>query len=40
MDNRPAGIVTTYGGLKLLPFWDPLRDDPRFKKIVASVAPK
>jgi hypothetical protein len=25
--------------LKLLPFWDPLRGDPRFEKIVASLAP-
>jgi serine/threonine protein kinase/Tfp pilus assembly protein PilF len=30
----------TYGELKLLPFWDPLRGDPRFEKIVASLAPK
>jgi TolB-like protein/Tfp pilus assembly protein PilF len=30
----------SYGGLKLLPFWDPLRGDPRFEKIVASLAPK
>jgi serine/threonine-protein kinase len=30
----------TYGRLKLLPFWDPLRGDPRFEKIVASLAPK
>jgi TolB-like protein/Flp pilus assembly protein TadD len=29
----------TYGQLKL-PFWDPLRGDPRFEKIVASLAPK
>ena len=29
----------TYGHLKLLPFWDPLRGDPRFEKIVASLAP-
>ena len=34
----PAGV--TYGELKLSPFWDPLRDDPRFEKIVASLAPK
>jgi len=33
-------IPTTYGGLKLLPWWDPLRGDPRFEKIVASLAPK
>jgi hypothetical protein len=26
--------------LKLFPFWDPLRGDPRFEKIVASPAPK
>jgi len=30
----------SYGHLKLLPFWDPLRGDPRFEKIVASLAPK
>ena len=30
----------TYGRLKLLPFWDPLRGDPRFEKIVDSLAPK
>jgi TolB-like protein len=29
-----------YGALKLLPFWEPLRGDPRFEKIVASLAPK
>jgi TolB-like protein/Tfp pilus assembly protein PilF len=32
--------LVSYGGLKLLPFWDPLRGDPRFEKIVASLAPK
>ena len=26
----------SYGQLKLLPFWDSLRGDPRFEKIVAS----
>jgi cell wall assembly regulator SMI1 len=26
--------------LKLLPWWDPLRGDPRFEKIVADLAPK
>jgi hypothetical protein len=29
----------TYGELKLLPFWDPLRSDPRFEEMVASLAP-
>jgi hypothetical protein len=32
--------LLSYGQLKLLPFWDPLRGDPRFEKIVASLAPK
>jgi TolB-like protein/class 3 adenylate cyclase/Tfp pilus assembly protein PilF len=35
-----ASIALSYGALKLLPFWDPLRGDPRFEKIVASLAPK
>ena len=30
----------SYGQLKLLPYWDPLRGDPRFEKIVDSLAPK
>ncbi|HEY7001629.1 MAG TPA: protein kinase [Candidatus Udaeobacter sp.] len=30
----------SYGDLKLLPYWDPLRGDPRFEQIVASLAPK
>ena len=30
----------SYGQLKLLPFWDPLRGDPRFEKIVSSLAPE
>ena len=34
----PAG--PTYGHLRLWPHWDPLRGDPRFEKIVASLAPK
>ncbi|HEV2806657.1 MAG TPA: winged helix-turn-helix domain-containing protein [Chthoniobacterales bacterium] len=29
-----------YGQFKLLPFWDPLRGDPRFEAFVASLAPK
>jgi len=35
-----ASLVLSYGALKLLPFWDPLRGDPRFEKIVNSLAPK
>jgi len=35
---RPPSRIT-YGELKLLPFWDPLRGDPRFEKIVNSLAP-
>jgi hypothetical protein len=35
--QHPAGV--TYGDLKLNPRWDPLRGDPRFEKIVTSVAP-
>jgi hypothetical protein len=34
-----ASIALSYGALKLLPLWDPLRGDPRFEKIVASLAP-
>src|SRR5207244_13628623 len=30
----------SYGDLRLNPMWDPLRGDPRFEKIVASLAPK
>jgi TolB-like protein/Tfp pilus assembly protein PilF/predicted Ser/Thr protein kinase len=30
----------TYGDLKLMPFWDPLRGEPCFEKIVSSLAPK
>jgi TolB-like protein/class 3 adenylate cyclase len=36
---RLPGFVT-YGRLKLLPWYDPLRGDPRFEKIVADLAPK
>jgi len=31
---------TNYGRLKLHPLWAPLRGDPRFDKIVSSLAPK
>ncbi len=30
----------SYGELRLQPYWDPLRGDPRFEKFVASLAPK
>jgi TolB-like protein/class 3 adenylate cyclase/Flp pilus assembly protein TadD len=36
----PVSGTANYGQLKLLLFWDPLRGDPRFEKIVASLAPK
>jgi serine/threonine-protein kinase len=36
--SHPSAL--SYGRLKLLPWWDPLRGDPRFEKIVASLAPK
>jgi TolB-like protein/Tfp pilus assembly protein PilF/class 3 adenylate cyclase len=35
-----ASLMLSYGALKLSPFWDPLRGDPRFEKIVESQAPK
>jgi TolB-like protein/class 3 adenylate cyclase/Flp pilus assembly protein TadD len=36
---RLPGFLS-YGELRLDPFWDPLRGDLRFEKIVASLAPK
>jgi tetratricopeptide (TPR) repeat protein len=30
----------TYGELKLMPMWDPLRGDPRLEKILVSLAPR
>ena len=36
----PGSSNTSYGQLKLLPNWDPLRGDARFEKIVASLASK
>jgi len=30
----------SYGELKLMPWWDPLRGDACFEKIVDSLAPK
>ena len=36
----PGGCRLSYGELKLMPFWDPLRGEPCFETIVASLAPK
>ena len=36
--QRPVDL--SYGELRLYPHWDPLRGDPRFEKLVASLAPK
>ena len=36
--NRPPSAFS-YGGLKLYPWWDPLRGEPCFEEIVASLAP-
>jgi TolB-like protein/class 3 adenylate cyclase/Tfp pilus assembly protein PilF len=30
----------SYGQLRLHPYWDPLRGDPRFERVVAELAPK
>jgi len=35
----PNDVISVWE-LKLDPTWDPLRGDPRFEKIVASLAPK
>jgi len=37
--SKTPGYLT-YGYLRLSPMWDRLRGDPRFEKIVASLAPK
>ncbi|MDQ6912357.1 MAG: hypothetical protein M3128_05720 [Verrucomicrobiota bacterium] len=37
----PGGsLIASYGFLTVTPFWDSLRGDPRFEKIVADLAPK
>jgi serine/threonine protein kinase/tetratricopeptide (TPR) repeat protein len=40
--KRAAALPSpmNYGDLRLHPFWDELRGDPRFEQIVASMAPK
>jgi serine/threonine protein kinase/tetratricopeptide (TPR) repeat protein len=35
-----SGMDLSYGELKLMPWWDPLRGEPCFEKILASLAPK
>jgi TolB-like protein/class 3 adenylate cyclase/Tfp pilus assembly protein PilF len=39
-EQLPGYGTITYGQLKLMPYWDPLCGDPRFEKIVNSLAPK
>jgi hypothetical protein len=36
--KTPAGVY--YGNLKLDPYWEPLRKDPRFDKLLAKLAPR
>ena len=36
--KMPAGF--SYGQFKLDPYWDPIRKDPRFEKLLADLAPK
>lgn len=38
VENVPNYL--SYGLLKLQPFWDPLRGNPRFEKLLASLPPK
>jgi tetratricopeptide (TPR) repeat protein len=40
MPGSSSSTYAHYGLLKLSEVWDPLRGDPRFEKIVASLAPK
>jgi tetratricopeptide (TPR) repeat protein len=40
MPGAPSLTRPCYGRLKIDEVWDPLRVDPRFGKIVASLAPK
>jgi len=38
--DMSAGVLVSPALLRLDPAWDPIRSDPRFEKIVASLAPK
>jgi hypothetical protein len=38
LTKTPADVY--YGELKLDPYWEPLRKDPRFEKLLAELAPK
>ena len=38
LTKTPFGIF--YGQLKRDPYWDPLRKDPRFEKLLAELAPR
>ncbi len=38
LTKTPSGIF--YGQLKRDPYWEPLRQDPRFQKLLAELAPK
>ena len=37
---KMPSFLLTYGDLKTSPSWDPLRQDPRFDKLLAELAPK
>jgi hypothetical protein len=38
LTKTPAAIY--YGNLKCDPYWDPLRNDPRFDKLLDELAPR
>jgi hypothetical protein len=38
LTKTPSGIY--YGDLKLNAYWDPLRKDPRYEKLLAELAPR